>query len=376
MPTVTQIDCVEELARLRLLWSSLLQRTRQPNYLQTLDWLLALLGQHEGRVRPRVLLVESGGQPAGILPLVERCQQWPWGAHRVVGYPVDEPGRFYAPIGPEPSLVLAAGMQHLARTGRDWDLLDLRCVNRDGLDYRRTETAMRCAGLPPREAAWGQSPRVRLGDDWDTYWNARREPFGEQCRRLSAGLSGSRPIEFVRHRPQGAACGDADPRWDLYEACTGIIEDSAAARTTREPAPPAGSDEALLRRQHQCAARAGGLDVNLLLLGTRPLACAYNYHFAGHVLVLRIACDATAARHGGLAVLLGHMIRDSSARGDHTIDFGPQWSSEIGDWQTDSLTAYRYTHGPSGAIGARLARLGRWLAGRWIAAPTSRAAAS
>ena len=174
-------------------------------------------------------------------------------------------------------------------------------------------------------------------------------------------------MQYVRYRPQGAACDDADPRWDLYEMCLGIAQQSWQGTVTNGTTISHDAVRAYLRETHLAAAKAGALDLNLLLLDGRPAAFAYNYHYRGHVYGLRMGYDAGVTRDGAGSVLVHRMLQDSFDRGDRVFDMGPGSQRCKRHWRTLAVPSYRYTHFPVTAVRAQALRLQRQyqeLAGR------------
>src|SRR5487761_702804 len=266
---VTEITDPAELSSYRLLWKSLLAKTPGATFFQSLDWLEPDLRHHRQHQKLRVLVVRAGDEAVGIVPLVVRTQRTRLGPAQVLTYPLDHWGVFYGPIGPQPAATLTAALQYLRSRPRDWQMLALRWVHRDGSDRGRTRRAMRFVG-----------------------W---------------------RPLEEIDQRgPAG------DPRWDLIEACLQVARKSWQAGVDKGTTLSHGSVESYLRDGREAAARAGGLDLNLLLLDGRPAAFAYNYHYRGHTYGLRMGYDATVSRDGAGTVLMRRMLADGFERGDHT----------------------------------------------------------
>ena len=159
-------------------WNLLLSDTREATFFQTFDWLETYLRHKEAkqrgdRLRLRVLLVSGSDGPIGILPLVVTTEAMRIGSVRVLTYPMDGWGTFYAPIGPQPTATLLAGLRHIAATPRDWDLVDLRWVDADGLDKGRTRQALRGAGLAAPQQPLMQAAQIELTNGWEAYWSSR-----------------------------------------------------------------------------------------------------------------------------------------------------------------------------------------------------------
>jgi len=360
--TVVELNDIEQLGGYRLHWELLLRQTPHATFFQTLDWLAAYW-QHCGQDQKlRVLVACSEGKPVGILPLVVRTERTRVGRIRVLTYPLHDWGSFYGPIGPNPTATLLVGMRYLASSPRDWDVLDLRWVNKAQTDRGRTPRAMQSAGFRSHEQPWMRTAVIEMAGGWDSYWRSRPKKFRHNVERLNRRLADRGHVQYVRYRPRGAAEEDGDPRWDLLEACCQLARKSWQGSSRTGTTLCHESIRECLRSVHQAAARAGCLDVNLLLVNQQPVAFCYNYVYQGSVYALRMGYDPTWSKFGPGTVLQAMMLEDSFRRGDHLLDLGPgslRWKK---DWLTSIWTSYRYTHFPAWAPRAQLLRLKRvWL---------------
>ena len=362
MTRVVEINTLERLRGYRLHWNWLLSDTREATFFQTFDWLETYLRHHGERLRLRVLLVSGSDGPIGILPLVVCREAMRVGSVRVMTYPMDGWGTFYGPIGPQPTATLLAGLRHIAATPRDWDLVDLRWIDADGLDKGRTRQALRGAGLPAPQQPLMQAAQIELSSDWAAYWSSREPDWRREVDRSRRRLA-ERGMEYVRYRPAGEFSGDADPRWDLYDACEEIARRSWQGSSTDGTTLSHESVRSYLRDAHEAAAAAGGVDLNLLRIDGRPAAFAYNYHFAGQVYGLRAGFDPSAAPSGSGTVLLRLMVEDSFRRGDQRIDLGPDSLEYKRRWATRIQTSYHYPHYAAAGVMAQALRAKRWLIG-------------
>lgn len=341
---VTEINDLADLAGYRLAWNSLLAKTRGANFFQSLDWLEPYWRHFGAEQRLRVLIVQAHGEVLGIVPLVVRTEISRLGPVRVLTYPLHDWGMFYGPIGPHPTSTLAAAMRYLKGCPRDWDLFDLRWVNRDGVDHGRTANCLRTTGWQPLEQAGGQGALIELTGAWQDYWSARGHHWRNNVGRCEKKLAAEGEVSFVRHRPEGAAYGDDDPRWDLYDACEAIAATSWQGSSKTGTTLSHESVQGYLRDAHEQAVRAGGVDLSVLLLSGRPAAFIYNYHYRGHLYGLRMGFDASVSTSGAGTALMRRVIEDSFRRGDHTFDLGPGSLKCKQPWQTSLATNYRYTH--------------------------------
>jgi CelD/BcsL family acetyltransferase involved in cellulose biosynthesis len=113
------------------------------------------------------------------------------------------------------------------------------------------------------------------------------------------------------------------------------------------------------------AASQGALDLNLLLLDGVPAAFAYNYHYRGSVYALRVGFDPKLRPLGPGTVLQQMVLEDSFALGDHLYDMGVGSLDYKRNWQTSTVTSFRYTHFPASAPRAQLLRMKRWFQDRF-----------
>lgn len=341
---VTEINDPADLAGCRLIWKSLLAKTPGATFFHSLDWLEAYWRHYGGQQKLRVLLVRADEQVVGIVPLVVRTEYTRLGPARVLTYPLDHWGVFYRPIGPQGAATLTAALQYVRSQPRDWDLLSLRWVHRHGADRGRTPRAMRFVGWLPLEEVDHRAPAVDLRTSWNDYWATRDGRWRNNVARSERKLAQQGEVQYLRYRPSGIAYDDADPRWDLYDACLNVADQSWQGAATNGTTLSHASVAAFLRDAHVAAARAGGLDLNLLLLDGRPAAFAYNYHYRGHLFGLRMGFNRAVSEHGAGTVLMRRMLEDSFARGDHTFDLGPASLDCKKPWQTSIETSYRYTY--------------------------------
>jgi CelD/BcsL family acetyltransferase involved in cellulose biosynthesis len=369
MLKIHEINDPEELSSFRWQWNDLAKRTPGASFFQTFDWFSTYWTHFGDDARLRVLVLHEGQQALGIVPLVLRTRRHRLGNVRVLGYPLDNWGSFYGPIGPDVYLTLSAAFTHLARTRRDWDLVELAAVDTLGNDRGRTAMVMAQEGFAPLVEPWHTTSLVNLAacGDWDTYWSSRSSRWRNNVRRSEKMLAARGAVSYVRYRPGGIAAHETDPRWDLYYQCEQIARSSWQGESQTGTTLTHDAVRPFLRDCHRVAARAGAVDLNLLLVDGQAVAFNYAYHYAGNVFGLRTGFDRQAAREGAGSVLQRRMIEDSFARGDHTYDLGPDYLECKRYWQTETRQSDRYTHFASVEPVAQLARvkrgIGRWLAG-------------
>ncbi len=361
---VTEVNSLAELNSYHLQWQRLLAITPHATFFHTLHWLGAYwqhFGEHQ---RLRVLLVHAQDELVGIVPLVVRQEQTRLGPVRVITYPLDHWGTFYSPLGRQQALTLWAAMKHVASTARDWDLVDLRWVDRDTLDRGRTPRAMHLAGLRPSERAMHEVSKIDLTGTWQSYWNGLDGHWRNNVRRSEKRLASQGRLRYVRYRPAGAAHGDDDPRWDLFEACVRVARASwqhhvrGGGNTLSHP-----TVYPFLRDAHRAAVKAGAADINLLFVDEQPVAFAYNYVWRGAVYGLRTGYHEELGRAGAGSVLMARMLQESFALGDTAFDLGPDETHIKRHWTTRVTRSYQYTH-YAWSLRAQALRWRRKLAGK------------
>ncbi len=367
MSWVREINEIEGLAAYDDVGRRLLAVTPGANFHQSLDWL-RVFWRHYGRdQRLRVLLVGSGEEVTGMVPLVIQREATRVGAVRLLTYPLSEWGSFYGPLGADAHATLCCAMQHIAQTPREWDLLDLRCVD-DVRDAGATAAAMRDAGFQTHRQAWARAGLIRFSGGWSDYWASRTSRWRNNVRRCEKNLAAGATVNYTNYRPGGKAVGETDPRWDLYDKCEQVAGNSWQGQSTNGTTLSHESIRPFLRDAHLAAVDAGALDLHLLELDGRPAAFAYNYHLHGWVSGLRIGYDPSVSNGGAGTVLMRRAIAASCGHGDHTYDFGVNDLECKRYWLTDVVERARYGHFPLGSPRGQLLRLKRvlkeWLPSR------------
>lgn len=304
-------------------WNSLLERTPDANYFQSFAWLRTYWTHRGGGRRLRLLVVRSADEPVGLVPLTVLREPSPLGALRVLTYPADYWGSFYGPIGGEPDVLLRAALEHVGRSRRDWDLLDLRFAPFDADDRAATTREMSRCGFPPSSSLVDHTSLIELPATFEAYLAERTSKWRNNYKRWRRRLDERGSVTFERYRPAGAARSESDPRWDLYDACEAIARKSWQGSSSDGTTLSHESVRPLLRDLHAAACRAGGAEINLLRIDGEPLAFLYAYHYRGSVFGLRIGYDERLSRDGVGNLLYARVIDDSIRRGDRLLDLGP-----------------------------------------------------
>jgi hypothetical protein len=367
MRTIRQITDIARLAAYRGPWRELLSQTPGASFFHSLEWLEAYW-KHYGKGKSlHVLVVEGGGHPTGILPLVIQKERTRAGRLRVLTYPLDNWGSFFGPIGPSPAETLAAGLEHLQHSPRDWDFLELRGSGAPGTPDTTIAESFREAGLCAYRSLWGATALVDLSHGWDYYARSRKGVWLRRLRQAEAKLKREASLEYIRYRPAGTAAGADKPRWDYFGECQALAERTWQASSTDGTTLCHHAVRGFLHDVHTIAVAEGVADINLLLLDGRPAAFIYGYHYRGTVFGLRRGFDASLSRTGVGNVLLWHTLEDSARRGDILYDMGPGSLESKRHFLTQLAPIYRHSYFPATALRAQLLRLRRWWNSRRLA---------
>jgi CelD/BcsL family acetyltransferase involved in cellulose biosynthesis len=360
MTTIHEINRVGQLAPFRRQWQSLLAETPSASFYQSLEWL-EIYWKHFGQQQQlRTLILSDQGEIVGVLPLVLRHERTRVGTLRTLTYPLDGWASFYGPIGRDTEQILSKGLAYLAGCRRNWDLVDLRWIRSDEGEWVFTESALRGAGFDCEAEPYEQLATIRLAGSWEDYWKQFKPHERDNIRRGERKLAKQGTVEYLRYRPRGQHHDDADPRWDLYDACQQVASRSWQGSAADGSTLSSESVRDFYHDAHHAAAAAGAIDLNLIRLDGQPAAFAYNYHRGGEVYVIKMGFDPALAKTGVGKLLLARMIEDSYRRGDRKIDMGPESFHYKRIWLTHVETSYRCRHYAAASPRAQSLRLARW----------------
>jgi len=334
------------------------------SFFHTIDWLETYWRHFGHEQKLRVLVVYGADEPLGILPLCVRRERYRVSDVRVLTYPLDHWSTWYGPIGPNPAATMFAAMQHLRRTPRDWDMIELRWVPDEKTQGGKTARAMRVAGLFSEKQEYEVTSLVDVPATIDAYAagkspSIRRQIRGTVCKSFLDGRA-----EFVRHRPLAAAAGDGDPRWDLYEQSEAVAAASWQARAADGNTLTHGRVREFFRDSHEAAARLGMVDLNLLHVDGQPVAFLYGYHYDQNVIAVRTGFHPEIGNGLGAAVMI-KTIEDSCRRGDRVIDFGAGDGEHKRRLRTRTESTYRLTYTPIDSWRSQAVRFSRWAKDRF-----------
>lgn len=336
MAAIQEYNCIGELAELRPAWEALLELTPNASFFQSLDWLETQWRHLGAKRKLRVIVTREHGQITGILPLNVRFGKPYFGSPATLSFPFENWGSFFDPIGPEPFATFVTAMDYIRRAPRDYDVIELSPLRLTGeqLSSLDNHCVTPCASVG----------LIDLNTTWAEYWESRRKDHNrrrnvERCERR---LAEQGTLTYVRYRPAGALHSDAQPRWDLYDACEGLARKSWQSGLDDGNTLSHPRVSRFLRDVHVAAANAGCLDLNLLCLNDRPIAFLYGYHYRGTVELIRTGFDPDLAAMAPGNALWTRVIRDSFERCDRTIDLGPTCLDYKRFWITRVESTYQY----------------------------------
>ena len=357
---VREIDEIGDLAEFRSDWNAALAATPRASFFQTLEWLETYWKHFGADQRLRVLLIRSNAETPSIVPLVTRRESTRAGRVRVLTFPLAGWGTFYGPLGADPGGSLAAALVYLRGQPRDWDMIDLRWLGPDEEQVACATKGMRAMGWQGEPAAWEEVSLVDLPSDFEEYLASRSRKFRANLRRDRKRLEEQSAASYVHYRPQGAQHGDADPRWDLYEACENLAAQSWQGSSRTGTTLSHAAIRPFLRDAHLAAARLGALDLRLMVLGETPIAFVYGYHYRGYLYGLRSGYHAEAAPAGAGTLLYAKAIEESYRLGDKIFDLGPGSVEIKRHFRTRLVESQRLTYFHPLSARAQILRLKRW----------------
>jgi hypothetical protein len=315
----------------------------------------------------RLLVVSDSSGPFALLPLVVRREQYRTGTLRRLTYPLDDWSSFYGPIGTQIDDAIAAAIEHIGGTPRDWDVIDLRAAAAIGQGEgdahantaATTEGAFEKSRMIFRKHVQKRTAVIETLGDWDDYLQTRDRSFQTDLRQAFRSVSQLGRVEFLRVRPAGQADGDDDPHWALYDDCVSPVMESSQEMPVDGVTQSNSLVREFLRKCHRLAARMGMLDMNVLRVDGQTVAYAYNFHHRGHVHILRSGFHPQFGKAGVGTVLWERVFEDGLDRGDRLYDLGPDSLPIKRPWWTRVVPVWEFAHYAK-TPPAQLARLSDW----------------
>ncbi len=339
MIAVTELTSLEQLAEYRLLWRMLHGQTRGGSFFQTREWLTTTSRWSGADWKWRTLVVSVAGKTIGIVPLVIRPLSTRLGSLRALTFPAGGPAIFQGSLGPNPTATMTAALQHLARSPRDWDLLDLHGIDDAGTDRGRTENAFRLARLP----VWKRTEPAGLSVSLSEIDAGQRFLYRRQLKSLERDYWRRQRWEQIVAAPSGLAAADVfQPLWEMVSS---LLSDHTPI------------ERGLIYEAALTAAHRDALCVQILLANQSPVACLLTVAGNDRVEVLMAADRCPVARE----ILVGHLLFDEVLAGTPQVLFHSRFAELARPWGGREQARVRFTHFPAFSPRAQLLRLGYWL---------------
>ncbi len=361
MITVAEINDIERLDHFRLAWRDLLGKTRGATFAHSPEWLEHYWAHFGKGIKLRVLFVTLRNKIIGIVPLVVKPVATPLGTVRVLTYPLDNWGTFYGQIGGNSAATMVSAIRHIRSTRRDWDLIDLRYVDQEGHDHRRTANALKSVGYQGSSAPWR---RLSLVDTCDTSWIeylASRSPEArEHIQRSEEITARDGHVSFYRSRLEDPLAPGWNPRWDLWSQFEQMDFRHGNQTLIAGGAHTLKQKLDFLRDIHGPASRSGMARIDALFVNHRVVAFAYGLqHTAGtDYLAIGRAPDTNPET---VTTLISNMIQQSILDGEPGVNLSLLSPSAASLWQNSVRHSYRCSHYPLTVPRSQLLRLNRWM---------------
>lgn len=369
--TVLETRTWDELDDQRLAWTALWRQGRRLSYFQSFDWLRTCARHYGEQVAPRIIWVKAGRETLGALPLAASPRSTRLATHCRLSYAHDrlaprcgagEVGEFPLtppfswPLGPNPTATLWYGCRHLAACD-DWDDLELGGVLLEGLDFGRTRTALRQAGLAAKESPASLRWFVDLRSGWHSYWQSRPATLVAALENYARSPA-QRRSRIVRMQPDSSDWNEIDHRW--LEACFDLA-------TRADALPAAATHRRWFAELHESALRARAVHAMLLLHDDEPVAGMYGFACDNRLEVL-FAVQTQSATLGALSSLWCAYARGAMQSGIASIDLGGDATaasrSDLADWSTSHAQLWRYAATRSSSWHVTSERMRRWFGRR------------
>jgi CelD/BcsL family acetyltransferase involved in cellulose biosynthesis len=334
---VLEINSIDSALEFGPQWQVALRETKNPSFFQSLDWL-AVYWQHFGEgQRLRLLMTFEGDRLVGVLPWTIRMEPSRIGPFRLLGYPLDNWGTSFGPIGRDPEAILTAGLRWLQRTRKDWDVLDLRWAAEENAEA--TSRALARGGFSAERTPFNEISFINLNQTWEAYLGTRTRKGRKNIRQARNRLAEFGEVESIHCRPKGE-----DPRWDVYSMCERAAKASWQGSSTTGNTLTHTRVRDFLRDAHRAAVRSGCVSMDLVTVGGSPAAFTYCYVVQGHVLGLRMGYVGRFSRASPGTVMMTELLKSCIRQGDRRLDMGETPAEYKAQWRTSAGQSHRFTH--------------------------------
>ena len=355
---VREVTSLQGLEDLKDDWDRLLAETTGGTWLQSYDWFTTHRRLYCRSTGMRVLVVEDAGRPIGIVPLVLKSVPTSLGEIACLTWPTDDWGSFYGPVTADPTFVLIHALQYLRWAPRDWDVLELRNVDLDGLDRGRTKTAIEACSMTSHESVWDEAAIVELNRAKGEFTASLPKFQRQKLARTASRLEQRGPLEFVHCR---AGAKDAEQLRELYAECEQVASRSWQAGSTSGISVCQPHARGFLQTIHEVAVAAGAADMALLRLNGEPIAFICGVQHNGHGVLLQTGREAGDELAGAGELVMSRWLDSCARLGDRVVDLGVGSPETKRPWITRPAQSYRYTKFSTLSPRAQLLTWSSWL---------------
>lgn len=325
---IRRTESAKDFMALAPLWAELLSANGQTSPFLSYDWFWCCWHAVWPRKRPEILLIEDGGGPVAIVPLMH------W-QERVRGLPVRCLGFLEGPDTPmvdlltvgEHGRVIEAFLDHLAARS-DWNLIRLQKLLTTSPTLKMLE-GMLPDRFPWRVAGRLLAPYLAINGGWADFYHAKSQRFKKTHRNIQNRLERAGHVSVEEHHAM-------DPESPLFGEVMEVTRRSwkaergvAMATMPRMPA--------FFRELTRRATKHGWLALWLLRLNGRAIAMEYQIKDNGKVHALRADYDLTCQELSPGSALNFAIVRSLFERGDvQEYHMGPGLNDYKLRWATGS----------------------------------------
>lgn len=361
MITVAEINDIDRLDHFRLAWRALLGKTKGATFAHSPEWLEHYWNHFGQDQKLRILFVTLGNKIIGVVPLVVKPVATKVGTMRVLTYPLDGWGTFYGQIGANPAATMVTAMRHIHASRRDWDLIDLRYVDQEGHDHRRTLNAFKSVGFQGNQEIWQKQPLVNTSEtNWEDYLASRSTGIQQLISKAEQETGKQGHIAFYRSRLEDPLAPGWNPRWDLWAEFQRMNFHDGTQSNFAGGNFSQNKKRSFLHDIHGPAVRAGMARIDALFVNHSMVACAYGLQHGSGTDYLAVGRRDGTSREV-ITTLTARMVQRSIQDGESSLNLGLLGNRLSGMWSNQEQVSYRCSHFPITAPRSQVLRMNRWI---------------
>ncbi|QDT89788.1 GNAT family N-acetyltransferase [Gimesia algae] len=361
MITVAEINDIDRLDHFRLAWHALLGKTKGATFAHSPEWLEHYWNHFGHDQKLRILFITLGNKIIGIVPFVVKPVATKVGTMRVLTYPLDGWGSFYGQIGSNPAATMVTALRHIHASRRDWDLIDLRYIDQEGHDHRRTSNSFKSVGLQGNQAVWQKLPLIKTSEtNWEDYLSSRSARTQQLISTSEQATRKQGHLAFYRSRLEDPLAPGWNPRWDLWAEFQQMNFLDGNQPNFAGGNFSTNKKIAFLHDIHGPAVRAGMARIDALFVNHSMVACAYGLQQDSGTDYLAVGRRNDAPREV-ITTLITRMVQQSIQNGEPSLNLGLVGNSLSEMWSNQQQVSYRCSHFPILAPRSQLLRMNRWI---------------